>query len=73
MRLVVKTQYWLEKEDVRFITQQIKDKKIKITDFCKNNGFSRTYFYETLHGKLPLSGSLLIAFKNENIVLPFRL
>lgn len=64
------TKFHLAEEDYNFIKKAMKEKKLKITSFCKKYSISRTHFYDMARGKED-GRRLIIALRYENIYVPY--
>ena len=72
MRVVVKKHFLFEKQDYVFITSQLKSKKIKIKEICKEMGISRSYFHDLFSGVVECDTTYIkyLVDKHE-IVIPY--
>lgn len=72
MLINYKTSFHLSIEDYQSIREQMREKKIKVTDFCKKYKISRTHFYDMARGKME-ARKLLIALDSEEIYVPYKI
>lgn len=53
MKIIYKCYKWLEDCDRQKLDEFIKKHKLSITDICKANKISRSYYYDMYYGKRP--------------------
>lgn len=72
MRVEIVTLFLFEKKDYIYITKQIKQKGVKVTDFIKQCGVSRSYFHDMLSGARPCHVKTIEMLRKLGIDLPFK-
>lgn len=63
MRIEIKVRYRFDKNDLAKIKAELKSHKIKMKELAQYLGWSRTYMYDVLNGKL--DGTNLYHYLND--------
>lgn len=71
MRVVVVYKFYFKKSDYLFITKQLKSKRIKISDLCKELEITRQYFHDLFSGKRECPLKYINHLKRYEIVIPY--